>query len=70
MPSPSVPYIARRPIPPGIEHRAVCPGTLLQECHKRPEWVVLHPVASGFGHAAMCDDHAEAQLIRCQRGCS
>lgn len=68
MPTPSVPYIVRRPIPLEIAHRAYCPGTLAHECAARPEWTVMHPVASGHGHPAMCSDHAEVQLLKCQSG--
>jgi len=66
MPSPSVPYIVRRPIPLEIAHRAVCPGTPIHECVKRPEWTVMHPTERGMGHPAMCDEHAEVQLLHCQ----
>ena len=68
MSSPSVPYIVRRPIPMHLGNRAVCPGTVLMWCDRLPEWTVMHPVEGGMGHPAMCDEHAEVQLLHCQAG--
>ena len=68
MPTPSVPYIVRRPIPLELIGRAYCPGTISFGCSKDPEWTVMHPTEHGAGHPAYCADHAEAQLLVCQAG--